>query len=76
MNKSYADTITNTMSNEGIGVRAIPVVTNIDFRTVMGEERNKQLADETDKMRACNFIVHGNVEANDEIPEHKQHQHF
>ena len=77
MNKSYADTVTNMMSNEGIGVRAVPVVTNIDFRTEMREERSKQLADETDnQMRTSNFIVHGNVTANGEIPERKQHENF
>ena len=40
----------------------------------MREERNQQLADETDKkMRACNFIVHGYSEGNGDVPERKQH---
>ena len=73
LNKSYAESVTNTVATAGSGVSTEPIV-NIDFRAVMREERNEQLADETDKkMRACNFIVHGNVEANGEIPERKQH---
>ena len=71
LNKSYADTVTNTMTSTSSG--APTTVTQVDFRAVMREERNSQLADETDKrMRACNFIVHGCVEANGEIPERKE----
>lgn len=73
MNKSYADTVSNTVTSTGNGA-TVSAEPPVDLRAVMREERNQQLADETDKkMRACNFIVHGNIEANGEIPERKQH---
>ena len=73
LNKSYADTVTNTMTSTSSGAPTA-AVTDVDFRAVMREERNSQLAEETDKkMRACNFIIHGCLEANGEIPERKEH---
>ena len=71
INKSFVDAVTNA-DNVQVGVK--PPITNVDFRTVLRDERNEQLADEADKKtRACNFIVHGNIESNGEMPERKQH---
>ena len=72
MNKSYADTVTNSETSNGFLPE--PIATKIDLRAVIREERNTQLAEESDKkMRACNLILHGNIESSGEIPERKLH---
>ena len=62
-NKSYVDAVKNADTNSGTVREPDPSETNVDFRTIMRDERNEQLADEADKkQRACNFVVHGVVE--------------
>ena len=73
INKSYAESVTNT---EGSSTTNRPAVTSPpDFRSIIREEENEKLADETDKKRrACNIIVHGvAVSTSDDKDQAKQH---
>ena len=67
VNKSYAEAARNidqTASTE-------PVTSmNTDFRKIIKDEKNEQLAEENDKKRrACNLILHGVTESqnNEEV---------
>ena len=56
-NKSYAETVKNSQAT----MNATPQSTNTtDLRSIIREEQNEQLAEESDKkMRSCNLILHG-----------------
>ena len=56
-NKSYAETVKNSQ----VAMNATPQSTNtIDLRSIIREEQNEQLAEESDKKkRSCNLILHG-----------------
>ena len=56
-NKSYAETVKNSQA----AMNATPKSTNTtDLRSIIREEQNEQLAEESDKkMRSCNLILHG-----------------
>ena len=62
-NKSYSDSVKNIQTSTGA---AIPNTGATDFRSIMKETRNAELAEESEKKRrVCNFIIHGVDEKND-----------
>ena len=61
MNKTYAESLSNLEGSTVVEQQQLPPP---DLRSIIREEQNEQLADETDKKRrACNFVIHG-VEEN------------
>ena len=69
--KSYANILTNSEGEDGEPILPAPTP---DFRTVMREARNEQLAEEAEqKQRAGNFIVHGVAEISGEVSAAKKH---
>ena len=80
LEKSYAAVAGNATSqqnNTGADTPAINGIIHVpDLRSIMREQENEKLADETDKKRrACNFIVHGvgeNVASEEEKEQSKQ----
>ena len=72
-NRSYANAVTNAENGQS---DMEPILANAtqDFRSVMREELNAQLAEEAEqKQRACNFVIHGVAEAGGDVTEAKQH---
>ena len=73
-NKSYKDALTNAEPNANTDGNSTPTTAPGDFRTIMRQERNEQLAEEADKKeRASNIVVHGVVENSGEEQERKEH---
>ena len=65
-----------TLKNIQTVVEAKPMpVERTDIRSIMQEEKNEQLAEQTEqKQRACNIILHGVEEAQrNDLNEVKQH---
>ena len=75
LEKSYASVAGNEsqLNNAGADTPATNGIIHVpDLRSIMREQENEKLADETDKKRrACNFIVHG-VEENVTTEEEKE----
>ena len=62
LQKSYAGAVGNaeSVTNTDNPTRTNGIIPVPDIRSIMREQENEKLADETDKKRrACNFIVHG-----------------
>ena len=60
-NRSYAETVKNIKPSENCASKPDQ---NTDFRAIMMEARNDELADESDKkLRSSNIILHGVLEA-------------
>ena len=72
-NKSFVDAVKNSESNVAATQEENQTKKPLDFRTIMRDERNEQLADEAEKkQRGCNFVVHGMVEGTGDNDECKQ----
>ena len=60
-NKSYAEALTK--SEDQTPTTTVTPATTQDFRSIIRDEHNEQLAEETDKRaRACNIVIHGFTE--------------
>ena len=70
MNRSYAETVTN---EEGSTIPTVNKLATPDIRTIIREEQNEKLADETDKRRrACNNILHGVANSTGSNKDHRR----
>ena len=60
-NKTYADSVNNKQHSKNTPHK---LNQNLDFRAIMKETKNEELAEESDKQfRKCNIILHGVMEA-------------
>ena len=61
-NKSYTEAVKNSLASSTNNQISQPEG-GVDFREIIRQEKNEQLAEETEKRsRACNFIIHGVAE--------------
>ena len=62
--KTYAGSVSN---DQVVNVTPLKPTENVSLRTIMNEAKNEELAEEREKkLRACNIILHGVKEPNNE----------